>query len=335
MTLAMTAMLQAEATQDTTSAVLDVETALSSAWAKVTEWTFGLIESLPNIIAALVVLLVFWGLARIVRKVVAKLVDRFAHQPEINRLVAAGAYLAVLAVGVVLALGTLNLDKTVTSLLAGAGILGLALGFAFQDIAENFIAGVVLNVQDQFAEGDVIETNEFMGIVERVELRATTVRTFEGQRVIIPNSMVFKNPLINYSQAGRRRVDIAVGVAYGDDLAEARRVALDAVKALDFVDIDRPVELFYEEFGDSSINFSLRFWIDFRTQVDYLGARSEAIMAIKAAFDEHGITIPFPIRTLDFGGDAVGGQGLVQALRQSGYGADREAKGGHGPSSPF
>ena len=308
---------QSEAVVDTTSAVVDVEAALGNAWGKVTGWTFGLIESLPNVLAAVVVLIVFWGLGRVVRSAVRRITGRMAHQPEISRLIAAAAYVAVLGIGLVLALGTLNLDKTVTSLLAGAGILGLALGFAFQDIAENFIAGVVLNVQDQFREGDIIETNEFTGIVERVELRATTVRTFEGQRVLIPNAMVFKNPVINFSQPGRRRVDIAVGVAYGDDLEKARRVAIEAVEALDFREPGSTVELFYEEFGDSSINFSLRFWIDFARQVDFLDARSRAIMAIKAAFDRNGITIPFPIRTLDFGGDVVGGQGLVGALRAS------------------
>lgn len=314
---ALVAALQAGAQPDTTSAMVDVQAALSDAWDRVTDWLYGLIESLPNILAAVVVLLVFWGIARVVRKVVRRIVDRVADQPEINRLIAAAAYILVVAIGLVLALGTLNLDKTVTSLLAGAGILGLALGFAFQDLAENFIAGIVLNVRSQFNEGDIIESNDFMGTVERVQLRATTIRTFAGQRVLIPNAMVFKNPLVNYSQLRRRRVDIAAGVNYGEDLEKARRVALEAVKSLDSAIPDAPVDLFYEGFGDSSIDFQVRFWIEFRHQVDYLRARSEAIMAIKAAFDRDGITIPFPIRTLDFGGGAVGGVGLSEALRQS------------------
>lgn len=309
---------QGEVAPDTTSAVVDVEAALSDAWAKVTDWTHGVIESLPNLLAALVVLLVFLGLGTLVRNVVRRIMDRLAHQPEISRVVAAAAYVAVLGIGIVLALGTLNLDKTVTSLLAGAGILGLALGFAFQDIAENLIAGIVLNVQDQFSEGDMIESNEYTGIVERVQLRATTVRTFQGQRVLIPNAMVFKNPLINFSDSGRRRIDIPVGVAYGDDLEKARRVAIEAVETLDYRDTTQPVDLFYEEFGDSSINFHVRFWIAFSGQADFLRARSDAIMAIKSGFDREGITIPFPIRTLDFGGHVVGGQGLAGALRESG-----------------
>jgi small conductance mechanosensitive channel len=264
-----------------------------------------------------VLLLAFWLFARAVRGLVLKVVRRIAPQPELNRLVAAAAYLFVLGLGLVLALGVLNLDKTVTSLLAGAGIIGLAVGFAFQDIAENFIAGIILNIRNQFTEGDIIESGDFMGVVERVQLRATALRTFPGQRVLIPNAQVFKNPIVNYSQSGKRRVDISVGVAYGDDLAKARRTAVAAVEALAHRDRARDVELYYEGFGDSSINFQLRFWIDFRSQKDFLRARSDAIEAIKSAFDEAGITIPFPIRTLDFAGGAVGGQGLGEALAES------------------
>lgn len=297
---------------------MDIQAALGDAWGKVASWIEGLIESLPNVIAAFVLLLVFWGLAKLTRRVAGSVADRMAHQPELSRLVATAAYIVVLGLGLVLALGVLNLDKTVTSLLAGAGILGLALGFAFQDIAENFIAGIILNLRHQFTEGDIIESGDFMGTVERVQLRATALRMFTGQRVLIPNAQVFKNPIINYSQTGARRVDIAVGVSYAEDLARAREVAIAAIEPLEFRDPHRDVELFYEEFGDSSINFQLRFWIDFRKQTEFLTARSQAIMALKAAFDDAGITIPFPIRTLDFDGGAVGGQGLGAALAERG-----------------
>jgi small conductance mechanosensitive channel len=150
--------------------------------------------------------------------------------------------------------------------------------------------------------------------VHDVNLRTTIVRTFQGQHVIIPNKDIFQNPLVNYSKTTSRRVDLRCGVAYGDDLQEAERVAVDAItKAGDVED----VELFYEEFGDSSINFVLRFWIHFEKQTDFLGARSRAIKQLKGAFDEHGITIPFPIRTLDFG--VVGGEKLSEVLPQQFY----------------
>ena len=311
----------ADALSETASqTAFDIQAALGEAWDKVVAWVEGLIESLPNLIAAVVVVVIFAALSRVARRVARKIFDRMAHQPEVNRLVAATVQIAVVGLGVVLALGVLNLDKTVTSLLAGAGIIGLALGFAFQDIAENFIAGIFLNVRNQFREGDIIESGDYMGTVERVRLRATALRTFPGQRVLIPNADVFKNPIINYTQAGVRRVDISVGVAYGDDLRRAREVAAAAVAELPMLEQGRQVEVFYEEFGDSSINFQLRFWIPFTRQTEFLQARSDAIEAIKAAFDRDGITIPFPIRTLDFDGGVVGGQGLSSAVRNAGLG---------------
>ena len=307
-------------------AAFDIQAALSEAWGKVADWVEGLVESLPNLVAALLVLLAFWMLAKGVRKVVAKVARGVADQPEINRLIATAAYVVTIGLGLVLALGVLNLDKTVTSLLAGAGILGLALGFAFQDIAENFIAGVILNLRNQFTEGDMVESGDYMGLIERVELRATVMQTFTGQRVLIPNAQVFKNPIINYTQTRTRRVDVVVGVSYGEDLEEAKRVAIKAVEAVDGRDGNRPVELFYEAFGDSSINFQIRFWIPFGVkQTDFLQARSDAIIRIKKAFDAADITIPFPIRTLDFAGGDSGGQSLSTAIRESG-------KGGSGPT---
>lgn len=299
-------------------AAFDIQAALGDAWSKVTTWLEALVESLPNLIAAVMVLLVFWGLARLARRVVERFAGRVADQPEINRLIAQASYLAVLALGLVLALGTLNLNKTVTSLLAGAGILGLALGFAFQDIAENFIAGIILNLRNQFNEGDIIKTSDYTGIVERVELRATLLMVPTGQRVLIPNADVYKNAIVNYTQTGKHRVDIPVGVSYADDLEKAKRIAIEAVESIEERDTSREVELFYDEFGSSSINFKVRFWIDYGRQVDFHRARSEAIMRIKKAFDANDITIPFPIRTLDFAGGASGGQSLATALRDAG-----------------
>ena len=219
----------------------------------------------------------------------------------------------MLVVGLFVALGVLGLDKTVTSLLAGVGIVGLALGFAFQDIAANFMSGLILSFRHPFRVGHLVQTQGFMGVVADISLRTTVLRQLTGEHVRIPNKDVLGNPLINFSAAGERRVDLEVGVSYGEDLERVREVALRAVESVAPRRQERPVELFYEGFGDSSIDFVVRFWIDFARQPDYLAARSAAVIAIKQAFDREGITIPFPIRTLDFA--AVGGTTLPDALR--------------------
>jgi small conductance mechanosensitive channel len=290
---------------------------------KLQGWVEAAILLLPNFVAACIITLIAAFAARLVRRGVRTVLARTSSYEQVNNLLASIAYVVVLAVGIFLALGVLELDKAVTSLLAGAGIIGLALGFAFQDIASNFIAGILLSIRRPFVEGNIIETGDHVGTVVEINLRSTRVRTFQGQIVIIPNAQVFQNPVKNYS-TGHRRVDVACGVSYGDDLIKARSLALDAVKALPMVDHERPIELFYSEFGDSSINFTLRFWTDFSKQPDFLNAESEAIIAIKQAFDDGGITIPFPIRTLDFG--IVGGERLDEVLPKRLY----EGQAGNG-----
>ncbi len=285
------------------------------AFAKLTEkldgWLDQAVLMLPNFLVGLVVVVAFWLLAKLVKKGVGRLLDSILPT-QIARLIASVSYLAVLTAGVFVALGILGLNKTVTSLLAGAGILGLAIGFAFQDIAANFMSGILLALRRPFTLGELIETQDFFGTVKKISLRSTEIHTPQGQLVLVPNRQVFENPIVNYSRTGERRIDLGVGVAYGDDLGAARKVAVAAVEGVEARQADRAVELFYEEFGDSSINFVVRFWIDFSRQAEYLAARSEAIERIKTAFDEAGITIPFPIRTLDFG--VVGGERLSQDL---------------------
>ncbi len=288
--------------QDTTQELMD----------KLQGWVEAAVLQLPNLAMAVLVFLLFYIASKLVAKGLRRLLDSTPAPRQIRGLVVNLAFIVVLVTGLFIALGVMDLDKTLTSLLAGAGIIGLALGFAFQDMASNFMAGVYLAFARPISVGDVIETNDHFGTVERVDLRSMRLRRGQGQIVLIPNKMVFQNPLINYSALGHRRIDLSVGVAYGDDLEKAAEVAKAAVAGVEGRDEGRDVELFYTEFGGSSINFVVRFWIPFSRQPDFLEARSQAIRRIKLAFDEAGITIPFPIRTLDFG--VVGGEKLSEAL---------------------
>jgi small conductance mechanosensitive channel len=198
-------------------------------------------------------------------------------------------------------LSVLQLDKAVTSILAGAGIAGLALAFAFQDIATNFISGIFISFRRPLHVGDVVKISNYMGKVEEINLRDTMIRTFQGQMVIIPNKDVFQNPIENYSLLGKRRMDLNIGVSYGDDLEKVKAVTLDAVRNLDGLCEDEETSFFYQGFADSSITYLLRLWVNSPEQPAYLKMGSDAIIAIKKAYDKEGITLPFPIRTLDFG----------------------------------
>jgi small-conductance mechanosensitive channel len=270
---------------------------------------------LPNLVVALLIMIVFYVAGRLMRRVVTNLLGRVTRNRSVISLLESIVGISIVLIGFFIALGVLKLDDAVTSLLAGAGIIGLALGFAFQNIASNFIAGVVLSVRHPFGVGDIIQSNDYFGTVEQLNLRSTILSTPTGQIVFIPNKMVFENPLENFTKNGQRRIELKCGVSYGDDLEKARKVAIEAVEGLNNYDSSRNVELYYCEFGDSSVNFMIRFWIQYRKQQDYWTACSEAVMAIKKAFDEHDIMIPFPIRTLDFG--IRGGQDLGAMLNGS------------------
>lgn len=296
---------------------MDFDATLRILGEKVSGWIESLIIMLPNFVAAVAIVLVAALIARWARRIVHNTLERLSSYSQVNSLVATITYVAVLITGLFVALGVVNLDRTVATLLAGIGIVGLALGFAFQDIAENFIAGVMMAFRRPLQVGDIVETNDFFGVVHEVNLRTTIVKTFQGRHVLIPNKEVYANSLVNYSRSPDLRVDLECGVAYGDDLEQAERIAKDALSGLAMRDKTRDVDVFWESFGDSAINFVVQFWIVYRVQSDLLRARSEAIKRLKTAFDENGITIPFPIRTLDFG--VVGGEKLNEVLPQQFY----------------
>ncbi len=291
---------------------MDIQEALTQLLEKLAGWIQAFIVMLPNLAVAVLVVIAFGIASRIVKRVVGAAMGHVSPHTSLNRLIATVAYVVALTVGLFVALGIVGLDKTVTSLLAGVGILGLALGFAFQDIASNFMSGILLLIRRPFQAGDIIETNGHLGSVAEVNLRTTVIRTFDGKVVFMPNRSVLGSPLVNQSATGHLRVDIPVGVSYGDDLEKASRVAVEAIEGLELRAQDRDVELFYESFGGSSIDLVVRFWVEYRRHADYLEARSRAIVRVKKAFDANGITIPFPIRTLDFG--IVGGEKLEDVL---------------------
>jgi small conductance mechanosensitive channel len=294
---------------------MNLQDTFAKLWEKIGGWIEQLILMVPNALIAAMVLVFFWIVAGVVKTQSLRLLNRFGRSPEVNWLASIVLYVLVLLGGFVVALGAVGLDKTVTSLLAGAGIVGLALALAFQDIGKNVLAGVYLALRRTIKAGDLVTTNDHFGVIRGINLRATHIDTPEGQLVVIPNREVFQNPVVKFS-TGMRRIDLRVGVSYGDDLDKVREVALSAVREVEGRDASREPELFFEEFGSSSIDFVVRFWIPFERQSQFLRARSDAIVRIKKAFDAAGITIPFPIRTLDFG--IVGGERLASVIEKTG-----------------
>jgi small conductance mechanosensitive channel len=293
--------------------IIELEKASKLIYNKLYGWLEAIVEMTPNLILAILILALFIIIGRVIKGVINKINAKIPADNGVVDLIGNLVFFAILTAGIFAALSILHLDKTVTSLLAGAGIVGLALGFAFQETAANLLSGVFMTFRKPISIGDVVETNGILGKVKELNLRATVLETPKGQNVIVPNKSVFYTPIINFSANEMRRVDIEVGVSYGENLAEVERVVLDAVAGLEGMIPGKDIELFYTEFGDSSINFQLRLWTADVREYSSTRLRSDAIKAIKAAFDQNGITIPFPIRTLDFG--IKGGSRLDQVIQ--------------------
>jgi small conductance mechanosensitive channel len=268
---------------------------------KIETWVNAIIKLMPNMVLAALVIVIGFFLAKLISKYSVKIIRRFSNIQTINKLFGSLMYVVIILITIFTALNIIGLDKAVTTVLAGAGILGLALAFAFQDVAANFMSGIFMSFRHPFDIGDLVNVDNKMGRIEAINLRDTTLITLQGQRLIIPNKAVFQNTIENFSSTGKRRLDLTVGISYGDDLAKVKKVVLEAIQELTEKDPNRQPEFFYKTFGDSSINFDLRIWLKDVDQSVFLEAQSDTIMMIKKAFDQNDITIPFPIRTLDFG----------------------------------
>lgn len=184
-----------------------------------------------------------------------------------------------------------------TGFVAALGIAGFALGFALQDIAKNFLAGIMLLLQQPFNIGEAIEVAGFRGTVLNISLRSTYMRTSDGRFVIIPNGDVFVNPVINFTQAPRRRVEITVGVGYDTDLDKATKLALETARDIPDVLDDPSPSVVFTGLGDSAVLFSLFYWVD-TVDGDLGVSQTEGIKRIVRVFEEAGIEMPYPTQSL-------------------------------------
>lgn len=267
---------------------------------KLETWMESAITILPNIVVALFIAIAFGFIARIVGNVAGTVMRRTFESRQIAGLLTSVVKSLVLIAGIFIALDFVGLKGTVTSLLAGAGIIGLAIGFAFQDMTENFIAGIAMGIRKPFEIGDVIKAEGVFGNVKSINLRNTLVETFYGQLEVIPNKVLFRNILTNYSTLGKRRIEVPVGISYADDIEKAGKVIVEAMKDKEYVIIKDETAVYAESFGDSSINLVLWFWINYPGEHGFMGVRHDAVCTVKTVLEENDILIPFPIRTLDF-----------------------------------
>lgn len=279
-----------------------MEEQFESSWDKMLDklsgWLEAVLLNLPNLIIAVIVFLVFYWLSRNLSSWVEKYLKKVIKQASIRDLLANILSIIILSLGLILAISVLNLDGVLKSLLAGAGVAGLAVGLALQGTLANTFSGIFLAIREILNVGDWVETNGFSGKVLEINLRHIKVKEPDNNIVVIPNKMVLENPFKNYGLTKRIRATITCGVAYDSDLRQVKEIAVQAISDLYPPNEGENIEFHYQEFGGSSIDFQLRFWVNATASLTALEAKSQAIMVLKEAFDENNIEIPFPIRTL-------------------------------------
>lgn len=261
-------------------------------------WT-AFLEHIPYLLAGVVVMLLTWLAVAMVRKGLTRTLTRGGVRGSLRELVKRLASIAIWAAGLLLTAMFWFPGLTPTTALGGIGLLSVAIGLAFQDIFENFFAGVLLLWRFPFENGDFIECDGIMGEVEDITVRMTQLRLTTGEMVLVPNAILYKNPVNILTNNGKRRVSITCGVSYDTDIEQAVEAITTAVKRCKSVTGSKPIQVFPEAFGSSSIDIEVAWWTDARP-VDIRSSRGEVIQSIKRELDDREIEIPFPYRTLTF-----------------------------------
>ena len=250
---------------------------------------------LPQLIAALVVFAVGLYVASIVRRLVRRGLERRTENPQPISLLSQLSYWLVVILVAAISLQMVGFN--LTAFLAGLGIAGITIGFALQDVSKNFIAGLLMLIQQPFEIGEFIEVDGYAGKVEAIDLRATKVRTADGKLVLIPNGEVMISPITNFSQAEARRVAISTGVAYESDPESVRQTALEAIAAVEGLQSEPSPEVLFENFGSPTLDLTIYYWID-TSQTSVARAKDAGLKAIKGAFDRAKIDMPLPAQTV-------------------------------------
>ncbi len=180
------------------------------------------------------------------------------------------------------------------------GISGVAIGFAFRDILQNFLAGLLILLTEPFRINDQIVVGSFEGTVEEIETRATTIRTYDGRRVVIPNTNLFTQSVTVNTAFSTRRLQYDVGIGYGDDIAQAQSVMLDAIRGVHGIMAEPPPEVLVVGLADYTVTLRVCWWIDPPRRADTMESMSQALHAIKDALTAAGIDLPFPTRQILF-----------------------------------
>lgn len=254
------------------------------------------VEFLPRLLLGLLIFVLAYIISRWVSRLVRRGMKRRGYDPELIVLLVLLTRWGILIVGIIIA-AEVATEGTLGSLIAGLGIAGFTVGFALQDVAKNFVAGILLLLQQPFELGDSIEVAGYGGHVRAISLRTTELLTWDGRFVLIPNADIYTSPIVNLTRANPRRIELGIGVAPDSDLDRVTRITLAAIAEVAGVLKNPAPSVMFGNFGESTIDFKLLYWADMEA-TDFNAATDAGVKSLKTAFEREGIELPYPTMTI-------------------------------------
>ena len=255
------------------------------------------VKIIPGLIGALIILMLTRYAAQLAVKAAERIGGKITGSKSLQSLLRKSANITAWILGIMLACLIAFPGFSLGDIIATLGLGSVAVGFAFQDIFKNFLSGILILIQRPFRIDDQIVIGDYEGTVEQIDIRVTRIRTYAGERVLVPNSDVFTSAVRVRTAYSKRRTDLAVGVDYNTSLPEAKQILQTTIEQVEGV-LNKPLpEIDLVGFGDSSIDLVVRYWTKPR-QAEVRVVQTSAIIAIKKALDAASISIPYPIRTL-------------------------------------
>lgn len=257
------------------------------------------IKLLPGLITAIIIIMLTRYAVQFTQSMAEQVGNRTLRSQSLKILLSKTTYVMTWATGIIIACVLAFPSLRLGDIIATLGLGSVAVGFAFQDIFKNFLAGVLLLIQEPFRINDQIIVGDYEGTVQQINIRTTEIVTYQGEKILLPNSTVFTSAVQVRTAFGKRRTDLAIGVDYNTSLSQAREILQQTLKGIDGVLSDPEPDIDVVAFGESSIDFIARYWT-LPQQKIVRKTQTQVILAIKQVFDETNINIPYPIRTVYF-----------------------------------
>ncbi|MBO0779026.1 MAG: mechanosensitive ion channel family protein [Ktedonobacteraceae bacterium] len=270
----------------------------SRAWKTIVDMVNGAIATFPTLILSFVIFLLFYLIAKKTRELVIRMTDKRQKAKNLGLILGKLSQGAVVVSGLLIALTLVFPSFRPGDLIQLLGIGSVAIGFAFHDLFQNFLAGILLLLTSPFKLGDQISVENYEGTVEDIHTRATTIKTYDGRRIVIPNAALFTNSVTVHTAFERRRMEYEIGISYDDDINQAKGIILEALNGIDGVMEDPPAEALVVALAESSVTVRVYWWTMLLLHADVQHLQDKVLIALKNKLAENGITLPMPTQQI-------------------------------------